>query len=92
MMFFHIIYLDGIGRNFLSCDGITCRCIALCACCADHASTLVGYSNGAKHGILLKGGVHLENLSISKRLPLIKQEHLTKGKPEVTDIIVSRMN
>ena len=52
-------------------------------------ATLSAISNGAKHGILFKGGVHLENLSHLKAIAFDKTGTLTKGKPEVTNIIVA---
>ncbi|GAA0498104.1 heavy metal translocating P-type ATPase [Salinibacillus aidingensis] len=48
-------------------------------------ATLSGISNGARHGILFKGGVHLENLSHIKAIALDKTGTLTNGEPEVTD-------
>ncbi|WP_409304365.1 heavy metal translocating P-type ATPase [Peribacillus sp. SCS-155] len=51
-------------------------------------ATLSAISNGARSGILFKGGIHLENLGNLKAIALDKTGTLTKGKPEVTDIIV----
>lgn len=51
-------------------------------------ATLSAISNGAKHGILFKGGVHLENLKYVKAIAFDKTGTLTKGKPEVTDFLV----
>ncbi|AZU60889.1 heavy metal translocating P-type ATPase [Neobacillus mesonae] len=51
-------------------------------------ATLSAISNGARHGILVKGGVHLENLSRLGAIAFDKTGTLTKGKPEVTEIIV----
>ncbi|XTP56760.1 heavy metal translocating P-type ATPase [Niallia sp. Krafla_26] len=51
-------------------------------------ATLSAISNGAKHGILFKGGVHLENLNHIKAIAFDKTGTLTKGKPEVTDDLV----
>ena len=51
-------------------------------------ATLSAISNGAKHGILVKGGVHLENLSHVKAIAFDKTGTLTKGKPEVTEVFV----
>lgn len=51
-------------------------------------ATLSAISNGAKHGILFKGGVHLENLSHLTAIAFDKTGTLTKGKPEVTDVLV----
>ncbi|MED3652096.1 heavy metal translocating P-type ATPase [Heyndrickxia sporothermodurans] len=50
--------------------------------------TLSAISNGARNGILFKGGVHLEALSHVKAIAFDKTGTLTKGRPEVTDIIV----
>lgn len=50
-------------------------------------ATLSAISNGARHGILVKGGIHLENLGNLKAIALDKTGTLTKGKPEVTDVI-----
>ncbi|MGJ7911737.1 heavy metal translocating P-type ATPase [Neobacillus sp. LXY-1] len=51
-------------------------------------ATLSAISNGAKHGILVKGGVHLENLGHLEAIAFDKTGTLTKGKPEVTEVIV----
>lgn len=51
-------------------------------------ATLSAISNGARHGILFKGGMHLENLGNIKAIAFDKTGTLTKGKPEVTDVVV----
>ncbi|WP_160723925.1 heavy metal translocating P-type ATPase [Bacillus sp. USDA818B3_A] len=51
-------------------------------------ATLSAISNGAKHGILVKGGVHLENLGHLEAIAFDKTGTLTKGKPEVTEVFV----
>ncbi|MCH1624244.1 heavy metal translocating P-type ATPase [Fredinandcohnia quinoae] len=51
-------------------------------------ASLSAISNGAKHGILFKGGVHLERLGNLQAIAFDKTGTLTKGKPEVTNIIV----
>lgn len=51
-------------------------------------ATLSAISNGARHGILFKGGIHLENLGNLQAIALDKTGTLTKGKPQVTDVII----
>lgn len=51
-------------------------------------ATLAAISNGARNGILFKGGVHLEQLSALNLLAVDKTGTLTVGTPTVTDIIV----
>jgi Zn2+/Cd2+-exporting ATPase len=51
-------------------------------------ATLSAISNGARHGILFKGGMHLENLSQLKAIAFDKTGTLTQGKPEVTDVVL----
>ena len=49
-------------------------------------ATLSAISNGAKSGMLFKGGVQLERLAGLKSIAFDKTGTLTKGKPQVTDI------
>ncbi|MER2128094.1 heavy metal translocating P-type ATPase [Solibacillus sp.] len=51
-------------------------------------ATLSAISNGARNGILVKGGVHLEHLSVLRVLAVDKTGTLTQGTPAVTDFIV----
>jgi Zn2+/Cd2+-exporting ATPase len=51
-------------------------------------ATLSAISRGARHGILFKGGVHLENLSHLEAIAFDKTGTLTKGKPEVTEVVI----
>lgn len=51
-------------------------------------ATLSTISNGARNGILVKGGVHLEHLSVLRVLAVDKTGTLTQGTPAVTDFIV----
>ena len=51
-------------------------------------ATLSANSNGARNGVLFKGGLHIENLSVLKAIAFDKTGTLTQGKPIVTDFIV----
>ncbi|MDZ5713390.1 heavy metal translocating P-type ATPase [Jeotgalibacillus haloalkalitolerans] len=51
-------------------------------------ASLSAISNGARKGILFKGGVHLENLNSIKAIAFDKTGTLTEGKPKVTNWFV----
>jgi Cd2+/Zn2+-exporting ATPase len=53
-------------------------------------ATLAAISNGAKSGIIFKGGMHLENLSQVKAIAFDKTGTLTRGRPEVTDFVIRK--
>lgn len=52
-------------------------------------ATLSTISNGARNGVLFKGGLHIEHLSVLRAVAFDKTGTLTQGKPEVTDFIVA---
>jgi Cd2+/Zn2+-exporting ATPase len=49
-------------------------------------STVAGIGNGARNGVLVKGGEVMDRLSKVDTIVFDKTGTLTKGKPEVTDI------
>ncbi len=51
------------------------------------ASVLAGIAQAARNGVLIKGGVHLENLGALKVMAFDKTGTLTEGKFRVTDLI-----
>ncbi|WP_172373417.1 heavy metal translocating P-type ATPase [Sporosarcina jiandibaonis] len=51
-------------------------------------ATLASVSNGARRGVLFKGGIHLELLSSVNAIAFDKTGTLTTGHPVVTDFIV----
>jgi Cd2+/Zn2+-exporting ATPase len=51
------------------------------------ASVLAGIAQAARNGVLIKGGVHLENLGMVKVMAFDKTGTLTEGRFQVTDVI-----
>ena len=51
------------------------------------ATVLAGIAQAARRGVLVKGGVHLENLGTIRALALDKTGTVTIGRPEVTDVV-----
>lgn len=52
-------------------------------------ATLSAISKSAKNGVLLKGGVHAENLGHLQAIAFDKTGTLTNGKPVVTDFFIA---
>jgi heavy metal-(Cd/Co/Hg/Pb/Zn)-translocating P-type ATPase len=81
--------LFGIPFNELAIRGVVLLIAA--APCALVMSTPVavaaGIGSAGKRGILIRGGIHLENLGKTKAVAFDKTGTLTTGTPAVTDII-----
>ena len=51
------------------------------------AAVLSGIARAARGGVLMKGGVHLENLGRVRAIAFDKTGTLTRGRPKLTDIL-----
>ncbi len=82
-------FVGHIGPNFALLAFVSVVIIA-CPCAlgiATPAAVMVGTAKGAQHGILIKGGEHLETVQKIDTILFDKTGTLTNGRPAVTDVI-----
>lgn len=94
LTFYNWLLILRAGPEFALITSVAVLVIA-CPCAlglATPTAIMVGTGKGAKKGILIKGGDALETAYKIKYMILDKTGTITKGEPQVTDIITSKNN
>lgn len=85
------LLLDAAWTTWITRATVFIVAAAPCALVISIPITLVAsLGTGARQGVLIKGGVYLEELAKVKVVAMDKTGTLTRGEPEVTDVILFR--
>ncbi len=82
-LFFGAAFLDWFYKALVMLV-IACPCALVIS---TPVTVVSGLAAAARHGILVKGGVHLENGRRIKAVALDKTGTLTHGRPQLTDVV-----